>query len=157
MYSHFRDRTLVSLRQHARPPLKLLDLGAWRAAIDSIRAAVRLPAGADDARPVNTLSGGNQQKVVLAKWLLSRPGVLILDEPTRGVDVGAKLELYQLILDLADRGSGVFLISSDIEELIGIADRILVMSQGEIRAEFQRSEFVRERLLEAAFPREVQR
>jgi len=145
---------LVSLRQHARPPLRLIGRATWRNAIATIRDAVRLNATADVARPVKTLSGGNQQKVVLAKWLLARPSVLILDEPTRGVDVGAKFELYQLILGLADSGSGVLLISSEIEELIGLCDRVLVMSQGEIRAEFSRASFSRVAMLEAALPRE---
>jgi ribose transport system ATP-binding protein len=145
---------LVSLRQHARPPFRLLDLPSWQRAISGIRAAVRLSPKASDAQAVQTLSGGNQQKVVLGKWLLAAPAVLILDEPTRGVDVGAKFELYQLILDLADRGSGVLVISSEIEELIGLCDRILVMSQGEIRAEFDRAEFSRERLLTAALRQE---
>lgn len=145
---------LVSLRQHARPPLRLLDSGAWRGALTTIRHAVRLSASTDLDRPVKTLSGGNQQKVVLAKWLLARPAVLILDEPTRGVDVGARFDLYQLILELADRGSGVLLISSETEELIGLCDRILVMSQGEIRSEFGRAAFSREKILAAALSRE---
>jgi ribose transport system ATP-binding protein len=135
--------------------VKLIDRGSWQNAITTIRAAVRLTAKAGDAQPVQTLSGGNQQKVVLGKWLLASPAVLIVDEPTRGVDVGAKFELYQLVLDLADRGSGILVISSEIEELIGICDRILVMSQGEVRADVTRAGFSRERLLDAALPREA--
>lgn len=146
---------LVSLRQLARPPLRLLDLRRWREAIANIREAVRLSPQSRAAQPVKTLSGGNQQKVVLAKWLLARPTVLILDEPTRGVDVSAKFELYRIILDLADQGAAVLLISSEIEELIGLCDRILVMSQGEMRGEFHRAEFDRELMLEAALPREA--
>jgi len=147
---------LVSLRQHAgRVPLRLLNLRRWRETIASIREAVRLSPQARDTQAVSTLSGGNQQKVVLAKWLLARPAALILDEPTRGVDVGAKYELYRLILGLADDGAGVLLISSEIEELTGLCDRILVMSRGAVRAEFSRAEFDREKLLEAALPREV--
>jgi ABC-type sugar transport system ATPase subunit len=146
---------LVSLRQLARRPFTLLDRASWRSAIATIREAVRLTATASDAQPVQTLSGGNQQKVVLGKWLLAEPAVLILDEPTRGVDVGAKFELYQQILALADRGAGVLLISSEIEELIGLCDRILVMSQGEIRGDFPRAEFSREQLLTTALPREA--
>ncbi len=148
------NTALVSLRQHARSPLRLLDRSAWLSAVDSVLKAVRLTAKGEATQPVKTLSGGNQQKVVLAKWLLSRPSVLILDEPTRGVDVGARFDLYQLILDLADQGTGILLISSDLEELVGLCDRILVLNQGEIRGEFGRAEFVRERLLEAALPRE---
>jgi ribose transport system ATP-binding protein len=145
---------LVSLRSHARGPLKLINPATWRRAIATIRDAVRLSASASNHQPVQTLSGGNQQKVVLGKWLLASPSVLILDEPTRGVDVGAKFDLYQLILDLADRGSAILIISSELEELTGICDRILVMSQGEIRATFSRNEFAREALLAAALPRE---
>ena len=141
---------LVSLRQHARPPFRLLDTSRWREGIRTMREAVRLTAKAGDAQPVKTLSGGNQQKVVLAKWLLAKPNVLILDEPTRGIDVGAKSEVYQLIHDLADKGAGVLVISSEIEELAGICDRILVMNRGEITGEFRREEFDRETILAAA-------
>ncbi len=87
---------------------------------------------------------------MLAKWLLAQPRVLILDEPTRGIDVGAKFEIYQLIHHLADDGAGVLLISSEIEELIGLCDRILVMRRGEIVEELAREAFDRERLLRAA-------
>ncbi len=144
--------TLVALRDQTRTPFRLLDFNRWREAIATMRRAVRLTARADDAQPVRTLSGGNQQKVVLAKWLLAKPRVLILDEPTRGVDVGAKFELYQLIFELADRGAGILLISSEIEELLGLCDRILVMSRGELRADLPRAEFDREKILQAALP-----
>ena len=144
------NMALVSLRQHARPPLRLLDFAGLSRAIQAIRQAVRLTPAAPDAAPVRTLSGGNQQKVVLAKWLLARPGVLILDEPTRGIDVGARFEIYQLIQELADRGASVLMISSEIDELIGNCDRILVMSHGEIRDRLKREEFDRERILAAA-------
>jgi ribose transport system ATP-binding protein len=148
---------LVTLREHARAPLGLLDHNSWRRAIDVIRASVRLSSNASDAQPVVTLSGGNQQKVILGKWLLARPAVLILDEPTRGVDVGAKFELYQVILNLAAQGSAIVVISSEIEELTGICDRILVMCNGEIRGDVPRAEFSRERLLELALPTEAGR
>ncbi len=141
---------LVALRQHARTPMRWLDLGRWRESIRTMREAVRLTAGTGDAQSVKTLSGGNQQKVVLAKWLLARPRMLILDEPTRGIDVGAKFEVYQLIHELADRGAGVLVISSEIEELTGTCDRILVMRRGEISAEFPRGKYDRERILAAA-------
>jgi ribose transport system ATP-binding protein len=144
------NMALVTLRDHVRTPFRLLDFKRWREAIHSIRRAVRLTEKAADEQPVCTLSGGNQQKVVLAKWLLARPRVLILDEPTRGVDVGAKFELYQLMHDLADRGAGILLISSEIEELLGMCDRILVMNRGEIRDTLERGEFDRERILQSA-------
>lgn len=142
--------SLVTLRRQARPPLGALRLDALRQAVANIRAAVRLTPSARDEQPVKTLSGGNQQKVVLAKWLLAKPRVLILDEPTRGVDVGAKFEIYQLIHQLADDGAGVLLISSEIEELTGLCDRLLVMRRGEIVSEMTRAEFDRERVLRAA-------
>ena len=89
--------------------------------------------------------------MVIAKWLLARPKVLIVDEPTRGVDVGAKFEVYTIISDLAAQGSAILFISSELEELIGIAHRIVVMNRGEIVGEFDRSEFVQERIMRAAF------
>jgi ABC-type sugar transport system ATPase subunit len=141
---------LVTLTQHGRTPLRWLDMAGLRAAIRRMREAVRLSPTVRDTQPVRTLSGGNQQKVVLGKWLLAEPRVLILDEPTRGIDVGAKFEIYQLIHQRADRGAGVLVISSEIEELIGICDRILVMCQGGVSGEFQRHEFDRERILRAA-------
>ena len=116
----------------------------------SLRSAVCVSPRLRDAQPVRTLSGGNQQKVVLGKWLMSKPSVLILDEPTRGIDIGARCEIYQLILDLADRGTAVLIISSELEELLGLCDRILVMARGEIRDELRRAQFDRERILRAA-------
>lgn len=81
---------------------------------------------------IRTLSGGNQQKVIIGRWLLTNPEILLLDEPTRGIDVGAKYEIYQLIIDLAKKGKGVIVVSSEMPELIGICDRILVMSNGRV-------------------------
>ncbi len=97
------------------------------------------------------LSGGNQQKVVLGKWLMTEPTILIIDEPTRGVDVGAKFEIYEIIDQIAARGTAVLFISSEIEELTGMCDRILVMGQGEILGSFDRSDFDREQILRTAF------
>jgi methyl-galactoside transport system ATP-binding protein len=81
---------------------------------------------------INSLSGGNQQKVILGRWLLTEPEILMLDEPTRGIDVGAKYEIYQLMIDLANKGKGIIMVSSEMPELLGIADRILVMSNGRV-------------------------
>lgn len=146
---------LVAARDYAKSPFRLVQWDRWQQSMSRLRDDVMLPSQALPTQPVKILSGGNQQKVVLAKWLLSRPSVLILDEPTRGVDVGAKYELYRIILDLADEGTAALLISSEIEELAGLCDRILVMSQGTIRREFMRAEFDREQLLAAALPREA--
>jgi ribose transport system ATP-binding protein len=85
--------------------------------------------------PVSNLSGGNQQKVVLAKWLMTRPGIVLLNDPTRGIDVGTKQEIYRLLRDLAGQGLAVLLYSTDYAELIGCCDRVLVMYGGQIARE----------------------
>jgi ABC-type sugar transport system ATPase subunit len=104
----------------------------------------------DENREVKYLSGGNQQKVVLAKWLAVNSDVLIFDEPTRGVDVGAKAEIYRLLSGLVAEGKGVIMISSELPEILGMCDRILVMHDGKITGELQRSEATQERILEYA-------
>jgi ribose transport system ATP-binding protein len=142
--------TLVRATALARGPLGWLPDRSLAEAVSRARAAVQLTPTALDAHPVRTLSGGNQQKVVLARWLLAEPQVLILDEPTRGIDVGAKVEIYTLMHQLADRGAGVLVISSEIEELLGICDRVLVMRRGAIVDELDRGAFDRERILRAA-------
>jgi len=148
--------TLATLPEHARTPWRWLSRESLHAAVTRIRDVVKLDAKARDAQPVRTLSGGNQQKVVLGKWLLHKPRVLILDEPTRGIDVGAKFEIYRLIHELADGGAGVLVISSEMEELIGLCDRILVMRGGRLVDEMPRAEFDRERILRAALGAESQ-
>ncbi|HVE49330.1 MAG TPA: sugar ABC transporter ATP-binding protein [Casimicrobiaceae bacterium] len=105
---------------------------------------------ADIDRLVRTLSGGNQQKVVLAKWLLTRARVLLLDEPTRGVDVAAKKEIYATIAELAAHGMGILLISSELPELLGMSDRILVMREGRLAGEFPRTQATEEKILSHA-------
>lgn len=96
---------------------------------------------------IRSLSGGNQQKVILGRWLLTDPEVLLLDEPTRGIDVGAKYEIYQLILDLANRGKVVIVVSSEMPELLGICDRILVMSGGRLAGEVNAKETTQEEIM----------
>ena len=100
--------------------------------------------------PVNILSGGNQQKVVLAKWLATKPKMLIVDEPTRGVDVGAKSEVHRTLSHLAKTGMAIIMISSDLPEVIGMADRVLVMHEGKLTAELSRSEATEEAIMFAA-------
>ncbi|HEL0696491.1 sugar ABC transporter ATP-binding protein [Streptococcus equi] len=99
---------------------------------------------------VGNLSGGNQQKVVLAKWIGIAPKVLILDEPTRGVDVGAKREIYQLMNELAERGVPILLVSSDLPEVLGVSDRIVVMHEGRITGELSRGEATQEKVMQLA-------
>jgi ribose transport system ATP-binding protein len=99
---------------------------------------------------VGFLSGGNQQKVVLGKWLLTQPSILLLDEPTRGIDVGAKQEIYQLIGSLAATGLSILFVSSELEEIIGMADRVLVMHEGRITGELNRDELNEEAIMQLA-------
>jgi ABC-type sugar transport system ATPase subunit len=99
---------------------------------------------------MSNLSGGNQQKTVLAKWLATNPQILILDEPTCGIDVGAKQEIYRLINTLADSGISIIVVSSEMPEVIGLCDRIIVMHEGRITGEFSRSEVSQERIMHAA-------
>jgi ribose transport system ATP-binding protein len=105
--------------------------------------------------PVRNLSGGNQQKVVLAKWLATDPKVLLLDEPTRGIDVNAKNEIYTLIHELAAAGLAILLVSSELPEMLALSDRIAVLCEGRKTAEFVRAEATGEKLLSAALPRSV--
>ena len=103
---------------------------------------------------VGHLSGGNQQKVVLGKWLPLKPMVVILDQPTRGIDIGAKMEIYDLIAEMAQNGSGIIIISDELPELIGLADRIMVLGQGRKTFEFNRGEVNQSQLLEAVVSHE---
>ncbi len=149
--------SLAGLPEYGRTGLRWLARGLLQDAITCIRGEVNIDPRIPDRQPVRTLSGGNQQKVVLGKWLLRRPRLLILDEPTRGIDVGARFEIYHLIHQLADNGTGIFVISSELEELIGLCDRILVMRNGKLVDDLPRAEFDRERILSVALgnPQEV--
>ena len=99
---------------------------------------------------VQFLSGGNQQKVVLGKWLAMKPDVLLLDEPTRGIDVGAKQEIYSLMEELAAEGVAILFVSSEMEEILGMSDRTLVMHEGRISGELQRDELSEEAIMQLA-------
>jgi ABC-type sugar transport system ATPase subunit len=102
-----------------------------------------------EQRVIN-LSGGNQQKVVLATTLAAESEILIFDEPTRGIDVGAKQEIYQLMCELADHGNAILMISSDMEELLGMSDRIIVLSEGKLAGEVQKEQFSQDYILDLA-------
>lgn len=110
---------------------------------------LQIKAGAPTS-PISTLSGGNQQKVVLGKWLATGPKILIIDEPTRGIDVGTKAEVHRLISELAGTGLAVLMISSELPEILGMSDRVLVMHEGKITAELSRSEATEETVMTAA-------
>lgn len=101
-------------------------------------------------KKVSQLSGGNQQKVVLAKWLAKDCSILILDEPTRGIDVGSKHEIYKLMRELTEKGISIIMISSDMPELLGMSDRILVMHNHRIKGELKKNEFSQQKILDLA-------
>jgi ribose transport system ATP-binding protein len=145
------NTTTVALPSFTNTWLQVLDSRAMSNAAQDMASVLQLKSGNIQRQAVKALSGGNQQKVVIAKWLLSQPSVFIMDEPTRGIDVGAKYEIYAIIDRLATSGSSVLFISSEVEELMGCCDRILVMSQGEIVGEFARAQFDKENILRAAF------
>ncbi|TDC13627.1 sugar ABC transporter ATP-binding protein [Streptomyces sp. 8K308] len=141
----YRNITLASLARFHRAGF-MDNTRERREATEHTEALDVRPAGVN--RPVGNLSGGNQQKVVLARWLLRGCKVLLLDEPSRGVDVGARAEIYALIRDLANQGIGVVLVSSEIEEVIGLSDRVLVISDGRIVAESAAEDIDEHRVLD---------
>lgn len=108
-----------------------------------------------DKQLAKNLSGGNQQKVVLSKWLATHPSILLLDEPTRGIDINAKNEIYKLILRLADNGMGILMVSSELPEIMAVSDRILVMAEGRLTAEFVNHSLSEDQILKAAIPKTI--
>jgi rhamnose transport system ATP-binding protein len=146
--SVFENVTLSRLTDFSR--LGVVNRRSERAAASRVldRVAVK---GGDYAAPVAALSGGNQQKVLFARMLLCGPRVLIADEPTRGVDVGAKRAIYDLLVGLAKEGMGVLLISSEVEEILGLSHRVLVMRRARIVAELRGEEMTESAILAAAF------
>jgi rhamnose transport system ATP-binding protein len=137
------------------------------ASLDGIRRAGLIPRGAERrfakdwamrlqlkygklTSPVWTLSGGNQQKAVLAKWLARQPKLLIVDEPTRGIDVGTKAEVHRLLSELASQGVAVLMISSELPEVLGMADRVVVLFEGQVMREFARGEATEDAIMHAA-------
>jgi ribose transport system ATP-binding protein len=100
---------------------------------------------------VGNLSGGNQQKVIIAKWLYRDCNIIIFDEPTRGIDIGAKFEIYQMLDELAKQGKAIIVVSSDLKELMAISDRIAVMSDGKMASEFTKADWSEEKIAAAAF------
>ena len=131
---NIRENTVIfSLKKHKRLGLYLSEASMKKDTQWSIDA-MRTKTPTQETK-IRSLSGGNQQKVILGRWLLTDPEVLLLDEPTRGIDVGAKYEIYQLIIDLANKGKTVLMVSSEMPELLGVCDRILVMSGGRLAGE----------------------
>ena len=144
-----KDNTVISsLKRHLR-------LGLWlsektqRADTQYYIDAMRTKTPSQETK-IRSLSGGNQQKVIIGRWLLTDPEVLLLDEPTRGIDVGAKYEIYQLILDLANKGKTVIMVSSEMPELLGVCDRIVVMSGGRVAGEVDARNTTQEEIMTLA-------
>ena len=138
--------TIVSANLKAILTGKLLDFNKELQAAKKSRADLLIKTSSVDAG-VTTLSGGNQQKVVLGKWMFTEPEVLILDEPTRGIDVGAKYEIYRLIHQMADQGKAVILVSSELPELLGMSDRIYTICEGAITGEIASCDADQEKLM----------
>lgn len=151
-----KNIALASLPKFTSLPAKIINRRSLRAATLEKANATKIKYQSLTSQPVSTLSGGNQQKAVLSKWLMTNPELLILDEPTKGIDIGAKQEIYGLVNRLVENGAGIILISSEIEELLGLSDRIMVMNQGRVSAEFKKDQFSRTAILEAALHTEKQ-
>jgi D-xylose transport system ATP-binding protein len=145
--SIFENTTLASLKKFAKGFVtdKIAEIKATQELMDSLKIKAPSPFAT-----VENLSGGNQQKVVLGKWLLTNPKIMFLDEPTRGIDVGAKREFYFQIDSLAKQGRAIVLVSSELPEVLGLSDRILVLHEGRITGEFLRSEATPEKIMQAA-------
>lgn len=141
------NMTLANLSKYQKHGL--LRDSSMEADINKMIDAMKVKTPSDKVK-IGNLSGGNQQKVILGRWLLTDPKILLLDEPTRGIDVGAKFEIYQLINELAEQGKGIIVVSSEMPELFGISDRILVMSNGHQSAIFDSKEVGQVDIMEAA-------
>lgn len=146
-FALFRNHTLPSLSKFVRTGrlVERLEVRAFANWASELRVRARSP-----YQPAHDLSGGNQQKVVIGKWLERNPRLLILDEPTRGVDVGAKVEIYEIMNRLAAAGTAILMISSDLPEVLGMSDRIVVMHEGRVTGEFQQAEANKEAVMRAA-------
>jgi ABC-type sugar transport system ATPase subunit len=145
--SVLENGTLGVLRRVSR--LGFVNRRRQQEALQTVTQGINLTCPSLDA-PVSQLSGGNQQKVLLARWLLVRPGILFLDDPTRGIDVGAKEDVYRMIDELAASGAAVILVSSELPELLRCADRILVLRDGCVVAHFDAADATQEKIMREA-------
>jgi putative multiple sugar transport system ATP-binding protein len=147
---HLDDDMVLNISLPSLPRLQqrgMVDEGAEIKAANSFKQSMRIKTSSIFS-PVGEMSGGNQQKVVLSRWIFTDARILILDEPTRGIDVGAKFEIYTIIQELAASGKAVIFISSELPELLGICDRILAMHEGEITGELPIDQATPEKLME---------
>lgn len=145
---NIRENTVISSLNNYKK-FGLLSNKKMKEKTDWSIKAMRIKTPSQETK-IRSLSGGNQQKVILGRWLLSNPEVLLLDEPTRGIDVGAKYEIYQLIIELAKEGKGVMMVSSEMPELLGVCDRILVMSGGRLAGEVDAATATQEEIMTLA-------
>jgi inositol transport system ATP-binding protein len=141
------NMTVASLRRFS--PGGFLDKRRMDAACRAQREALAIKTPSL-AQLIKLLSGGNQQKVLVSRWLLTTPDILMIDEPTRGIDVGAKAEIHRLMSTLAKEGKAVLMVSSELPEILGMSDRVLVMHEGRITGEFTRDEMTQEKIMNAA-------
>lgn len=141
------DNTLIAKWGDYANAVGLLDLKRSKVDVENQILALRVKTPSTRTE-IQNLSGGNQQKVIFSRWLMTEPDILILDEPTRGIDVGAKFEIYTLIAELAARGKGIILISSELPEVLGMSDRILVMCEGRLTGTIDASEATQERIMQ---------
>jgi ribose transport system ATP-binding protein len=144
--------TLPNLAAYAR--LGLIQVGRERQVAREQVVLLKVKTPGVETR-VKNLSGGNQQKVVLGKWLAMSPKVMILDEPTRGIDVGAKAEIYRLMRELADNGAVILMISSDMEEILNVSDRVAVMHEGEITGVLDRADCNEQNVMQLAVGKKI--
>ncbi|WDE97445.1 ATP-binding cassette domain-containing protein [Lentisphaera profundi] len=142
-----QNMSLPSLKEYSKNGL-IQKAGEKQLALEQIqKMKIKVP---DDSYTASTLSGGNQQKIVLGKWMSMNPKVIIFDEPTRGIDIGARSEIYTLMNHLAAQGCAIIMISSDMEEVLGMSDRICVMHEGKLTGTLKRSEFSEESVMQLA-------
>ncbi len=144
-----QNTTIVSMKKYAATFLSVVSRNKEKKAAAEMIDMLRIKTPSQETK-VRTLSGGNQQKIVIAKWLLNKPDIMIMDEPTRGIDVGAKYEIYKIMSDMAKEGKAIIMISSEMPELIGMCDRILVMYEGQQMGIFERDEFSQVELMACA-------
>ncbi len=146
---NIRENTVISNIKSYREKLLYLSNGKMCTDTDKMISAMRIKTPSQTTK-IAALSGGNQQKVILGRWLLTDPEVLLLDEPTRGIDVGAKYEIYQLIIELASKGKAIIMVSSEMPELLGVATKILVMSGGRLAGELDADDATQEQIMHLA-------
>ena len=149
IHSVRQNSVIANMNHYASKLLKIVSVKSEKKATDDMISALRIKAPNQNFK-VGNLSGGNQQKVVIAKWLLTEPDILIMDEPTRGIDIGAKSEIYNIMTEMVEQGKSILMISSEMPELMGMCDRIVVMCAGTQTGIFERDEFNQFKLMACA-------